>query len=92
MIRVEVVVKQRVALSRGFYGQRRQMSPHAPQISPQDLAMCIRMGVKPADYVALVRHDVISKALSDGRLAPSQKAWAEKQTLQSLTDYLDASL
>lgn len=35
--------------------------------------------------------DLITAALTDGRIAPAQKAWAEKQSLAALTEYLDAS-
>ena len=35
--------------------------------------------------------DLIAAALTDGRIAPAQKAWAEKQSLAALTEYLDAS-
>ncbi len=34
---------------------------------------------------------LLTAALSDGRLAPAQKAWAEKQSLAALTEYLEAS-
>nr|WP_180132576.1 phage protease [Rhodoferax sp. BLA1] len=34
---------------------------------------------------------LLTAALSDGRLAPAQKAWAEKQSRAALTEYLDAS-
>jgi phage I-like protein len=35
--------------------------------------------------------DLLTAALTDGRLTPAQKAWAEKQSLVALTEYLDAS-
>jgi len=35
--------------------------------------------------------DLLATALSDGRLAPAQKAWAEKQSFAALTEYLDAT-
>lgn len=35
--------------------------------------------------------DLLATALSDGRLAPAQKAWAEKQPLVALTEYLEAT-
>ncbi|AJF00056.1 phage protease [Pandoraea apista] len=35
--------------------------------------------------------ELVQAALSDGRLAPAQKPWAEKQTLATLTEFLDAS-
>lgn len=35
--------------------------------------------------------ELITAALTDGRLAPAQKAWADKQSLAALTEYLDAS-
>lgn len=35
--------------------------------------------------------DLLATALSDGRLAPAQKAWAEKQSLAVLTEYLEAT-
>lgn len=35
--------------------------------------------------------ELITAALTDGRIAPAQKAWAEKQSLAALTEYLDAS-
>ncbi|MGV3581901.1 MAG: phage protease [Methylophilus sp.] len=35
--------------------------------------------------------ELLTQALSDGRLAPAQKVWAEKQSLAALTEYLDAS-
>lgn len=35
--------------------------------------------------------ELLTAALSDGRLAPAQKAWAEKQSLAALTEYLDVS-
>jgi phage I-like protein len=34
---------------------------------------------------------LLTAALTDGRLAPAQKAWAEKQSLAALTEYLDAT-
>lgn len=38
------------------------------------------------DHAALLQ-----SALTDGRLVPAQKAWAEKQSLADLTEYLDAT-
>ena len=35
--------------------------------------------------------DLLTAALTDGRLTPAQKSWAEKQSLAALTEYLDAS-
>lgn len=35
--------------------------------------------------------ELLQAALTDGRLVPAQKLWAEKQTLAALTEYLDAS-
>nr|WP_254616514.1 phage protease [Burkholderia metallica] len=35
--------------------------------------------------------DMLQAALTDGRLTPAQKPWAEKQTLAALTEYLDAT-
>ncbi|BCB28427.1 hypothetical protein SKTS_33130 [Sulfurimicrobium lacus] len=35
--------------------------------------------------------ELLQAALTDGRLTPAQKGWAEKQTLAALTEYLDAS-
>lgn len=35
--------------------------------------------------------DLLAAALTDGRLIPAQKAWAEKQSLAALTEYLDAT-
>lgn len=35
--------------------------------------------------------DLLQAALTDGRLVPAQKAWAEKQPLAALTEFLDAS-
>ncbi|WP_247318202.1 phage protease [Ralstonia pseudosolanacearum] len=35
--------------------------------------------------------DLLQAALTDGRLTPAQKPWAEKQSLAALTEYLDAS-
>lgn len=35
--------------------------------------------------------EVLQAALTDGRLTPAQKTWAEKQSLVALTEYLDAS-
>ena len=35
--------------------------------------------------------ELITAALTDGRIAPAQKSWAEKQNLAALTEYLDAS-
>lgn len=38
------------------------------------------------------RHaELLDAALNDGRLTPAQKAWAEKQPLAALTEYLDAT-
>lgn len=38
------------------------------------------------------RHaELLQAALSDGRLTPAQKPWAEKQPLAALSEYLDAS-
>ncbi|CAH0447779.1 hypothetical protein LMG10661_03852 [Ralstonia syzygii subsp. syzygii] len=37
------------------------------------------------------RGDLLQAALTDGRLTPAQKPWAEKQSLAALTEYLDAS-
>lgn len=37
------------------------------------------------------RDDLITAALSDGRLTPAQKPWAEKQALASLTEFLGAA-
>ena len=37
------------------------------------------------------RDDLVQAALTDGRLVPAQKAWAEKQALAALTEYLDAT-
>jgi phage I-like protein len=34
---------------------------------------------------------LMTAALSDGRIAPAQKPWAEKQSLAALTEYLDAT-
>jgi phage I-like protein len=34
---------------------------------------------------------LLTAALTSGRLAPAQKAWAEKQSLAALTEYLDAT-
>ena len=34
---------------------------------------------------------LLTAALTGGRLAPAQKAWAEKQSLAALTEYLDAT-
>lgn len=34
---------------------------------------------------------LLTAALSDGRLTPAQKPWAEKQSLAALTEYLDAT-
>lgn len=39
-----------------------------------------------ADHATL-----LEAALSDGRLAPAQKPWAEKQSFAALTEYLDAT-
>lgn len=35
--------------------------------------------------------EVMAAALTDGRLTPAQKPWAEKQSLAALTEYLDAT-
>lgn len=35
--------------------------------------------------------ELVTAALTDGRLAPAQKKWAEGQTLAALTEYLDAT-
>jgi phage I-like protein len=35
--------------------------------------------------------DLLLAALTDGRLVPAQKAWAEKQPLAALTEYLDST-
>lgn len=35
--------------------------------------------------------ELLQAALTDGRLVPAQKPWAEKQTLVALTEYLDAT-
>ncbi len=35
--------------------------------------------------------DVLNAALTDGRLTPAQKPWAEKQSLAALTEYLEAT-
>ena len=35
--------------------------------------------------------DLLAAALSDGRLTPAQKPWAEKQSLAALTEFLDVS-
>lgn len=35
--------------------------------------------------------DLLNAALTDGRLTPAQKPWAEKQSLAALTEYLEAS-
>ncbi|WP_254072342.1 phage protease [Ralstonia pseudosolanacearum] len=35
--------------------------------------------------------DLLQAALTDGRLTPAQKPWAEKQSLAALTEYLDAT-
>lgn len=35
--------------------------------------------------------ELLQAALTDGRLVPAQKPWAEKQTLAALTEYLDAT-
>lgn len=35
--------------------------------------------------------DLLMTALSDGRIAPAQKVWAEKQNLAALTEYLEAT-
>lgn len=34
---------------------------------------------------------LMTAALTGGRLAPAQKAWAEKQSVAALTEYLDAT-
>jgi len=35
--------------------------------------------------------DLLAAALTDGRLAPAQKPWAEKQSLAALTEFLEAT-
>lgn len=35
--------------------------------------------------------DLLNAALTDGRLTPAQKPWAEKQSLAALTEYLEAT-
>lgn len=35
--------------------------------------------------------ELLTAALNDGRLTPAQKAWAEKQSLADLTEYLEAT-
>ncbi|MDD2722223.1 MAG: phage protease [Gallionella sp.] len=35
--------------------------------------------------------ELLAAALTDGRLTPAQKPWAEKQSLAALTEYLDAT-
>lgn len=35
--------------------------------------------------------ELLTAALSDGRLVPAQKPWAEKQSLAALTEYLEAT-
>ena len=35
--------------------------------------------------------ELVTAALTSGRLAPAQKPWAEKQSLAALTEYLDAT-
>lgn len=35
--------------------------------------------------------ELLAAALTDGRLIPAQKPWAEKQSLAALTEYLDAT-
>lgn len=35
--------------------------------------------------------ELLQAALTDGRLVPAQKGWAEKQSLAALTEYLDAT-
>lgn len=35
--------------------------------------------------------ELMAAALTDGRLVPAQKAWAEKQSLAALTEYLEAT-
>lgn len=35
--------------------------------------------------------ELLQAALTDGRLTPAQKPWAEKQSLAALTEYLDAT-
>lgn len=44
-----------------------------------------------ADQEKAKHADVLAAALASGRLAPAQKAWAEKQSLAALTEYLDAT-
>ena len=35
--------------------------------------------------------ELLTAALTDGRLVPAQKPWAEKQSLAALTEYLDST-
>jgi phage I-like protein len=35
--------------------------------------------------------ELLQAALTDGRLTPAQKPWAEKQSLAALTEYLDST-
>lgn len=44
-----------------------------------------------ADADKKAHADLLQAALTDGRLTPAQKPWAEKQTLAALTEYLDAT-
>lgn len=44
-----------------------------------------------ADADKKAHADVLQAALTDGRLTPAQKPWAEKQSLAALTEYLDAT-
>ncbi len=41
-----------------------------------------------ADHEKAKHADVLAAALSSGHLPPSKKAWAEKQSLAALTDFL----
>lgn len=44
-----------------------------------------------ADADKKAHADLLQAALTDGRLTPAQKPWAEKQPLAALTEFLDAS-
>lgn len=44
-----------------------------------------------ADADKKAHAELLQAALTDGRLVPAQKTWAEKQTLAALTEYLDAT-
>jgi phage I-like protein len=44
-----------------------------------------------ADAEKKAHADLLQAALTDGRLTPAQKPWAEKQSLAALTEFLDAS-